>query len=294
MTEPTSERRIWKLSKTTSKLLPSASSGDVPLLSSITRPNPIQVQIQEVSPQFEENKRDEKEWISRKLDVIESSLADSSYSPIPLKLSSPVSSMFDHNTPNDQTHISNRLFGSATPSPRAFSPIKTSSSMCSHMRRTIYNGGCNPQKIAPAVQIRSVIPVCAAPPLPVRPTPHQPYSLISLCWFKASVMVSPYRPSGAVLRHSRITISTPALFSSLVTTVSGRGQIGEDIAKETAKDWKGLRVTVKLTVQNRQAKVSVVPSAAALVIKALKEPERDRKKTVIPLGRSFISPKTSR
>jgi large subunit ribosomal protein L12e len=35
---------------------------------------------------------------------------------------------------------------------------------------------------------------------------------------------------------------------------------------------------VKLTVQNRQAKVSVVPSAAALVIKALKEPERDRKK----------------
>jgi ribosomal protein L11 len=37
-------------------------------------------------------------------------------------------------------------------------------------------------------------------------------------------------------------------------------------------------VTVKLTVQNRQAKVSVVPSAAALVIKALKEPPRDRKK----------------
>ncbi len=136
-------------------------------------------------------------------------------------------------------------------------------------------------------------------------------------------------------------------------------KIGEDIAKETARDWKGLRVTVKLTVQNRQvttlplsqfpsltfvanllvssashvmrvhaafggmwmhskdasisldihkccemlfinlnsickyplilfvfahvcmgwqAKVEVVPSAAALVIKSLKEPERDRKK----------------
>ena len=53
---------------------------------------------------------------------------------------------------------------------------------------------------------------------------------------------------------------------------------GEDIAKETAKEWKGLRVTVKLTVQNRVAKVSVIPSAAALVIKALKEPTRDRKK----------------
>lgn len=55
-------------------------------------------------------------------------------------------------------------------------------------------------------------------------------------------------------------------------------QVGDDIAKETAKDWKGLRVTVKLTVQNRQAKCSVVPSASALVIKALKEPVRDRKK----------------
>ena len=53
---------------------------------------------------------------------------------------------------------------------------------------------------------------------------------------------------------------------------------GEDIAKETAKEWKGLRVTVKLTVQNRVAKVSVIPSAGALVIKALKEPIRDRKK----------------
>ena len=41
---------------------------------------------------------------------------------------------------------------------------------------------------------------------------------------------------------------------------------------------KGLRVTVKLTIQNRQATVSVVPSASSLVIKALKEPPRDRKK----------------
>jgi large subunit ribosomal protein L12e len=41
---------------------------------------------------------------------------------------------------------------------------------------------------------------------------------------------------------------------------------------------KGLRVTVRLTIQNRQAAVSVVPSASSLVIKALKEPPRDRKK----------------
>ena len=63
-----------------------------------------------------------------------------------------------------------------------------------------------------------------------------------------------------------------------------RVQIGEDIAKETAKEWKGLRVTCKLSVQNRIAKVSVIPSAAALVIKALKEPVRDRKKVGAPAG----------
>jgi len=39
-----------------------------------------------------------------------------------------------------------------------------------------------------------------------------------------------------------------------------------------------LRVTVKLTIQNRAAKVEVIPSAAALIIRALKEPPRDRKK----------------
>jgi len=54
-------------------------------------------------------------------------------------------------------------------------------------------------------------------------------------------------------------------------------KVGEDIAKATSA-WKGLRVTVQLTIQNRQAKVDVVPSASSLVIKALKEPPRDRKK----------------
>merc|ERR1719223_1200821 len=43
-------------------------------------------------------------------------------------------------------------------------------------------------------------------------------------------------------------------------------------------DWKGLNVTVKLTVQNRQAAVSVIPSSSSLVMKALNEPIRDRKK----------------
>merc|ERR1711974_34173 len=54
-------------------------------------------------------------------------------------------------------------------------------------------------------------------------------------------------------------------------------KIGDDICKAT-KEWKGLKVTVKLTIQNRQATVSVVPAASSLIIKALKEPPRDRKK----------------
>ncbi|KAF3828412.1 hypothetical protein GH733_001910 [Mirounga leonina] len=51
----------------------------------------------------------------------------------------------------------------------------------------------------------------------------------------------------------------------------------DDIAKATG-DWKGLRITVKLTIQNTQAQIEVGPSASALIIKALKEPPRDRKR----------------
>ena len=39
-----------------------------------------------------------------------------------------------------------------------------------------------------------------------------------------------------------------------------------------------MRITVKLTIQNRQFKIDVLPSASSLVIKALKEPPRDKKK----------------
>ena len=55
-------------------------------------------------------------------------------------------------------------------------------------------------------------------------------------------------------------------------------KVGEDIQKAT-KDWKGLKITCKLIVKNRVAKVEVTPSAASMIIRALKEPPRDRKKT---------------
>src|ERR1700737_4450635 len=73
----------------------------------------------------------------------------------------------------------------------------------------------------------------------------------------------------------------PAGASSLAPKVGPLGlsakKVADDIAKATMS-YKGLRVTVKLTVQNRVAQIEVVPSAAALLIKALAEPERDRKK----------------
>merc|ERR1712054_255661 len=54
-------------------------------------------------------------------------------------------------------------------------------------------------------------------------------------------------------------------------------KIGDDIVKASMA-WKGIRVMVKLTIQNRQAKVDMVPTATSLLIKELKEPPRDRKK----------------
>eukprot|EP00891_Asterochloris_glomerata_P001445 jgi/Astpho2/1445/Aster-06294 len=95
-------------------------------------------------------------------------------------------------------------------------------------------------------------------------------------------MAPKFDPSAVVEVYVRATGGEVGAASSLAPKIGPLGlspkKIGEDIAKETAKEWKGLRVTCKLTVQNRVAKVSVIPSAAALVIKALKEPTRDRKK----------------
>ncbi|CAA6662445.1 unnamed protein product [Spirodela intermedia] len=82
-----------------------------------------------------------------------------------------------------------------------------------------------------------------------------------------------FDPSQVVDVYVRVTGGEVGAASSLAPKI---GPLG---LSRRRSDWKGLRVTVKLTVQNRQAKVTVVPSAAALVIKALKEPERDRKKT---------------
>ena len=54
-------------------------------------------------------------------------------------------------------------------------------------------------------------------------------------------------------------------------------KVGEDIQKATSK-WKGVKIEIQIAVQNRQCTVTVLPTAAPLLIEALKEGGRDRKK----------------
>ena len=92
--------------------------------------------------------------------------------------------------------------------------------------------------------------------------------LLSLICTIPSVCTHSHTPT-----HSHTTPHTHAR----THCIQSPKKVGEDIAKSTT-DWKGLRIRVQLTVQNRQAKIEVIPTASALVIKALKEPPRDRKK----------------
>merc|ERR1711865_961019 len=54
-------------------------------------------------------------------------------------------------------------------------------------------------------------------------------------------------------------------------------KVGEDIQKAT-KNWRGVKIQIQIAVQNRQCTVTVLPTAAPLIIEALKEGGRDRKK----------------
>uniref|UniRef100_A0A3Q3ELS1 Large ribosomal subunit protein uL11 n=1 Tax=Labrus bergylta TaxID=56723 RepID=A0A3Q3ELS1_9LABR len=98
----------------------------------------------------------------------------------------------------------------------------------------------------------------------------------------ATVIGRPDSGSSDTLTNQAELSSTSTAASCLPNSTPTRlklspKKVGDDIAKATG-DWKGLRITVKLTIQNRQAAIEVVPSASALIIKALKEPPRDRKK----------------
>ncbi|KAF8335830.1 ribosomal protein L11 [Cantharellus anzutake] len=93
--------------------------------------------------------------------------------------------------------------------------------------------------------------------------------------------MAPKDPNEIKIIYLRATGGEVGASSALAPKIGPLGlspkKVGEDIAKATTA-WKGLRVTVQLTIQNRQAQIAVVPSASSLIIRALKEPPRDRKK----------------
>lgn len=73
----------------------------------------------------------------------------------------------------------------------------------------------------------------------------------------------------ALARRNQASPTDPTTATDDTPLPQSPKKVGEDIAKATG-DWKGLRVTVQLTIQNRQAVCAVVPSASSLVIRALK------------------------
>ncbi|XP_006737680.1 glutaredoxin-3-like [Leptonychotes weddellii] len=97
----------------------------------------------------------------------------------------------------------------------------------------------------------------------------------------ASAMLPEFNPNKIKVIYPRCTGGEVGAMSALAPKMGGLGlspkKFDDDIAKVTS-DGKSLRMTVKLTIQNRQAQIEVVPFASALIIKAFKEPPRDRKK----------------
>ena len=78
----------------------------------------------------------------------------------------------------------------------------------------------------------------------------------------------------------KVTGGDPAPPSVLAPKLGPLGmspkKVGDDIQAAT-KEWKGIKVMVKITIQNRQAGVDVIPTTAPLILKALGVC-RDRKK----------------
>ena len=89
-----------------------------------------------------------------------------------------------------------------------------------------------------------------------------------------------FDPNEVKVLYLRVIGGVAGAASSLAPKIGPLGlspkKVGDDIAKAT-KDWKGLRITVKLEIKNRQATVSFEPTASALIVKALKEGPKEKK-----------------
>ncbi|KAK4417929.1 Double-stranded RNA-binding protein 3 [Sesamum alatum] len=185
--------------RTMSKILPPILSKDCPPLhqskTSVVGPLQVlgssQVKIQETPPLFDEHQRDDLEWINKISEAIrkqpvemESGRSHSSshfyggkavYNPFPalpssMNLNFPLS---DQTAESARTGKRSSILDPTTPSQTAIPPPFKGPATCgSQMGRSGFSGVYHPmRRIAPEVQIRSVIPVCAAPPVSLRPSP---------------------------------------------------------------------------------------------------------------------------
>ncbi|XP_021895615.1 double-stranded RNA-binding protein 3 isoform X2 [Carica papaya] len=156
---------------TTSKILPPPNSSTYPLANRLAPLLQAQVKSSQVQKTFHENsasvleehQRDEEEWLS--LSSPSSSSTSSMYR------SCSWSEKITTQNELRKTQIGNRVFGPANhDSPTGLTALKVASAIHVEKMKKMYTGG-GFINIAPAVQIRSVIPVCAAPPQSTRPNP---------------------------------------------------------------------------------------------------------------------------
>ncbi|KAL0331827.1 UNVERIFIED_CONTAM: Double-stranded RNA-binding protein 3 [Sesamum calycinum] len=181
--------------RTMSRIFPPILSKECPPLhQSNTSLGPLQVmgssqaKIQETpAPLFDEHQRDDLEWINKiseaiKKKPVEMESGGSHSSSIfyggkavynPFTVSSCRNLNFalpDQAAEGSRIHKRSDILDPITPS-QSIPAFKGPSTSCgSQMGRSGFSGVHHPLRIAPEVQIRSVIPVCAAPPVRLRPS----------------------------------------------------------------------------------------------------------------------------
>lgn len=228
--------------RTASKILPPISPRDTLSLYPSTRPIPVQaigrsqVKMPEVPTLLEEHQRDEEEWLDGKSNLIRkptekecpsnanaSSVygANSIYRPFPLPNAGKLNTSLPDSPhqPHEQTHIKNNPFGNPTPS-----AMKGSAGI--HIPRTMGTGGFQPHRIAPAVQIRSVIPVCAAPPPPMRlpPSNHPTRNEASPSALSASSSI-PAHTGAEASSAAGLKFNKPELYSTQLSSEFNKLQL---------------------------------------------------------------------
>jgi len=96
-----------------------------------------------------------------------------------------------------------------------------------------------------------------------------------------------FDPTAIVEVYLRVVGGEVGATSALAPKIGPLGlspkKIGDDICKSTA-DWKGLKITVKLTIQNRQAQVIRLPREYAIFEQALISPDRRAVPFVFHIG----------